>query len=47
MAIDKITELFYKASLNNKKLLEEIVMTALKTCRLNGVIHRMKPDQNL
>lgn len=33
MAIDKIIELFYKALFNNKKILEDIVMTILKTCR--------------
>lgn len=33
MAIDRIIELSYEASFNNKKLLEEIVMTTLKTCR--------------
>lgn len=33
MAIDKIIELSYEASFNNKKWLEEIVMITLKRCR--------------
>lgn len=48
MAIDKIIELSYKTSFNNKKIIRRDCYNNLKNMqRLNGFIHKVKPDQNL
>lgn len=48
MPIDKIMELSYKASFNNKKTIRRDCCGKYKNMqRFNGVIHKVKPDQNL